>query len=224
MPEKAIAEKFLKENSIKNYILFGGNGDDSDRYILIFYPDKFSNEMVQKNYEKIVSVIRIELPESKNYEHRIILSGIMKLGIKREKIGDILVRKNGADIVILNEVSHFLLTNLSELTRFRKAKISLINIKDIEFQKKEFQDINIIVSSMRLDCFVSELARTSRTRAIELIEEQKVFVNYILESKFSKKINFGDVITIRGKGKFIVDKEISKTKSDKFSVNIKKYV
>ena len=52
------------------------------------------------------------------------LSGIMKLGIKREKIGDILVRKNGADIVILNEVSHFLLTNLSELTRSFTRAIS----------------------------------------------------------------------------------------------------
>ena len=148
----------------------------------------------------------------------------MKLGIKREKVGDILVRKNGADIIVLNEVSQFLLTNLQDLTRFRRAKFSVVNINDVETQEKEFDYIKIIVSSMRLDCFVSELARTSRAKAVELIESQRVFVNYNLETKFSKKINEGDTITIRGKGKFIVENIVSKTKSDKYFVNIKKYI
>lgn len=224
LSEKALAEKYLRENHIENYIFFGENGDESDRYILIFFPQKFSNEIVKKNYEKIVSAIRIELPENENYEHRIYLSGIMKLGIKREKIGDILVREKGADIIILNEVSKFLLTNLPELTRFKKAKISLININDIEFQEKDFEEFRIIVSSMRLDCFVAELAKTSRGKVLEIIESQRVFVNYNLETKFSKKINLGDIITIRGKGKFIVQEIVSKTKSDKYNVNIKKYV
>lgn len=224
MAEKTIAEKFLRENSIKNYIFFGGNGEDSERKVLIFFPEKFSKEIIEKNYDQMISVIRIELPKDEEYEHRVYLSGIMKLGVKREKVGDILVRKNGADIIVLNEVSQFLLSNLSELTRFRRAKFSLINVKDIEIQEKQFEDINIIVSSMRLDCFVSELARTSRGKAIQIIEEQRVFVNYNLETKFSKKINMGDVITIRGKGKFVVQEIISKTKSDKYFLNIKKYV
>lgn len=224
MAERSVAEQFLKENFIKNYIFFGGNGDESDRNILIFFPEKFTKEMVQKNYDKILSVIRIELPKDEEYEHRIYLSGIMKLGIKREKVGDILVKKNGADIIVLNEVSQFLLTNLQDLTRFRRAKFSIVNINDVETQEKEFDHIKIIVSSIRLDCFVSELARTSRTKAVELIESQRVFVNYNLETKFSKKINEGDTITIRGKGKFIVENIVSKTKSDKYFVNIKKYV
>ena len=33
----------------------------------------------------------------------------MGLGIKREMIGDILVRENGADIVIIKEMGEFLL-------------------------------------------------------------------------------------------------------------------
>ena len=224
MSEKAVAEKFLKDNSIKNYIFFGGNGENSDRNILIFFPEKLDIEMVQKNFEKIVCGIRIKLPKDEAYEHRIYLSGIMKLGIKREKIGDILVRENGADIIALNEVSQFLLNSLTDLTRFKKAKIYMVNINDVEPQDKEFKEFNVIVSSMRLDCFVSELAKTSRVKSLEIIESQKVFVNYNLEIKFSKKINIGDIITIRGKGKFIVQEKVSKTKSDKYNVNIKKYV
>jgi RNA-binding protein YlmH len=224
MAEKSIAEKFLKDKSIQNYVFFGGNGDDSDRSILIFYPDKFTIEMVEKNYNKILSYIRIKLPKNLAYEHKIYLSGIMKLGIKREKIGDILVRENGADIIVLNEVAEFVKNNLQNLTRFKSANFDIINIDNVEPQKKEFENVSVIVSSMRLDNFVSEIARCSRSKALEIIEAQRVFVNYSLETKFSKKINIGDIINVRGKGKFIVGEINHVTKSDKLVVNMKKPV
>ena len=113
---------------------------------------------------------------------------------------------------------------MQKLARIKKTNYWEININDVKIKEKEFDNLNIIVSSMRLDCFISELARTSRVKAIEIIEEQRVFINYNLETKFSKKINEGDTITIRGKGKFIVENIVSKTKSDKYFVNIKKYV
>lgn len=110
--EKSFAEKILKQNKIQNYVFFGGNGEDSDRNVLIFYPEKFDISMVQKNYSKILSCIKIIAPKNVEYEHRMVLSGIMKLGLKREKIGDILVRENGADIIVLSEVAEFLQSNL----------------------------------------------------------------------------------------------------------------
>lgn len=76
---------------------------------------------------------------------------------------------------------------------------------------------------MRLDNFVSEFARCSRSRAVEILNEQRVFVNYELETRFSKKINIGDVITVRGKGKFIIGEIERKTKGNKFVINIKKF-
>ena len=207
-------------------ILFfgGGNGEDSDRNILIFYPEKFSEDMIKKNYSKIVSCIRIILPKDCNYEHKVYLSGIMKLGVKREKIGDILVHSDGADIIILNEIVEFVTSNLKNLTRFSRARFDIINIEDIRQIERKYETFKIVVSSMRLDNFVAELARTSRNKAIEIINEQRVFVNYELEAKFSKKINIGDVITIRGKGKFIISEFLNMTKSEKYAVNINKFI
>lgn len=221
--EKNSAEKFLKQNKIQNYLFFGGNGENSERNILLFYPEKFSKEMVEKNYPKIVSAIRIELPKDLEYEHKIYLSGILKLGVKREKVGDILVSENGADIIVLNEIADFLENNLQNLTRFKRASCDIIPISQIEPKEKEFEEFSIIVSSMRLDNFVAELARTSRSRAIQMLNEQRIFVNSIMEMKFSKKINVGDVITIRGKGKFIVGEMDRKTKSEKYVINMKKF-
>ncbi len=221
--EKKIVEKFLQEKSIQNYIFFGGNGEDSERNILLFYPDKFDMKMVQKNYGKIVSAIRISLPKNLSYEHRIYLSGIMKLGVRREKIGDILVRENGADVIILNEIADFLKNHLSELTRFKSAKFDQIDIDEVEHKEREFEMLSVIVSSMRLDNFVAELSRCSRSKAIEILNAQKVFVNDCLETKFSKKMNVKDVITVRGKGKFIIEEVVRRTRANKLVITIKKY-
>lgn len=217
-----IAKKFLIENKIKNYIFFGGK-IEADRQILIFYPEKFSVDMVEKNFEKILEVIEIKLPNNIQYEHREFLSGIMKLGIKREKFGDILVREYGADIISLSEVTNYLISGLKDLTRFRKSEIRAKNINELKDIELEFENINIIVSSIRLDNFVSELAKCSRSKAEILIEEGKVFINSINEFKPAKKINKNDIITIRGRGKFIFDNIEKETKKGKFLINLRKY-
>lgn len=222
--EKRMAEAFLQQNGWKNTFFFGGNGKDSERNILLCYPDKFSRELVEKNLSQIVVALSIILPKDLVYEHRVYLSGMMKLGIKREKIGDILVRENGADIIVLKEMADFLQTNLLELTRFKSAKIEVVGVDTIEPKAKEFQKISVIVSSMRLDNFVSELARCSRSRAVEILNAQRVFVNDELQTKFSRKIVEGDIINIRGKGKFVIEEVERKTKGDKFAVNVEKYV
>ena len=90
MYQVSIAKIFMKKNNIKNYVLYGGF-EDAERNILIVYPENYTIEMVEKNYSKIIKVIRITLPEEEKgkYSHRNYLGGIVKLGIKREKVGDI---------------------------------------------------------------------------------------------------------------------------------------
>ena len=222
MAEISVAKKYLKENKINNFVFYGGR-EEADRNILLFYPEKISLEMLEKNYEKILEVIRIKLPNGIEYEHREFLSGIMKLGIKREKFGDIVVTDFGADIISLSEVSQYLVDGLKNLTRFKKSQIKLQNIKELKLVENEFEDIKIIISSIRLDNFVSELARCSRTNAQEIIKEGRVFINQINEYKDDKKVNINDIITIRGKGKFIFSGIEKETKSGRLLINMKKY-
>ena len=215
-------KKFLIKERINEYVIYGVK-NEADRNCICFYPDKFDINIVETNYSNIFKIIRIKFPKEISFEHREILSGIMKLGIKREKFGDIVIYDGSADIIILNEVSKMLLDGLKELTRFRKSKIDLIEISEIIQKENEFEEISIIISSNRLDNFVSELARCSRTKANEIIETGRVFINNINEFKYSKKIQIGDVINIRGKGKFIYDADDHKTRSDRIVVKLRKY-
>lgn len=220
--EISIVKNVLKEEKIQNYIIYGGK-EETDRSLVIFYPEKFSKEMVEKNFEKIFEVIRIKLPNNIKYEHREFLSGIMKLGIIREKFGDIIVTDFGADIIVLSEISKILSNDLKTLTRFRKSEITIENIKELSKIETEFEEVNIIVSSIRLDNFVAELANCSRNNSEEIINEGRVFINSINEFKPSKKININDIITIRGKGKFIFDGIEKETRSGRYLLNMRKY-
>jgi len=80
------------------------------------------------------------------------------------------------------------------------------------------------VNSVRLDSIISEILKTSRRIAQEFLEEEKVFINYEVETKSTKILKEKDILIIRGKGKFIVDEFIGKNKKGKEILSIKKYI
>lgn len=222
LEEKSKIENFLRMQINKNYFFFGGN-ENTQRGVYIFYPDKIDEEIVRNNLKDIFEIIKIKNPKEENYEHRVYLSALMKLGIKREKIGEIVVYENGADIIVFKENSSYIENGLKQLTRFKKSDIRISSLDELVNKEIEFEEFSIIVSSIRLDCFVAEIAKCSRNKSEEYIELGKVFINSIQELKSSKKINIKDTITIRGKGKFIFDEIIKETSKNKYILNIKKY-
>lgn len=225
MYEKKIIIQRLQELKITNYILFGGY-DDSEMQLLILYPEKFDLNMVNKNLNNIIKIIEVKLPNELigEYEHRDYLSAVMRIGLVRERIGDIIVFEDSAYIIVLTENAEYIKQSLLEMTRFKKSKINIIDFDQIKVKEKEFEKIDIIVSSMRLDNFVSEIGNISRSKTDELIKSEKVFINSKAENKGSKLISIGDILIIRGKGKFIVFKENGSNKNGKIKVEIKKYI
>lgn len=223
--EKNIAKKVLLETETLNYTFFGGY-PDAEREVLIVFPSKIDDIMLEKNYKNILEIIQIDLPEELygNYEHRDYLSAIIKLGVVRGKVGDILVTNNCAQIILIKELSEFFLNNLPQLTRFSKSTISVHPLEDIIQKEIKFKEINVILSSLRLDKFVAELGKCSRSKATDIILEGRVFINSENELKPSKSIKEKDIITIRGKGKFIFDSIERTTKNGKFIVKVQKYV
>ena len=90
-------------------------------------------QMIEKNYSKIISVIRIALGEDEKgkYSHRNYLGGIVKLGLKREKVGDIIVYEKGADIITVEDFVDILKQQLPSLTRFENSNITIEEIQNL---------------------------------------------------------------------------------------------
>lgn len=219
--EKSIIQKKL---NLENYFFYGVS-DNSDREIIVFYPEKLNKELARKNLSSVISIIRIDLPNDLKgeYEHRNYLSALMKIGMTREKIGDIIVDNNGADIVVFNMNKTYIIQALQQLTRFKKALIYDVNMENIKNKEEKFEEKNIIVSSMRIDNIVSELSNCSRNKSEELIKEERVYINYELVLKSSKTVNINDIITIRGKGKFIIDELVRNTRNERLVIKTRKY-
>ena len=219
--EQRVIEKNVK---LENAFFYGVN-ENADRKILVFYPEKLTEELVRKSLKNVLSGIRIILKNDQigNYEHKNYLSALIKIGIDRGKIGDILVDDYGADIIAFDMNKEFIIQSLSKLTRFRKANIDIIPIDDIKQKIDRFEESTIIVSSMRIDNIVAELAGCSRTNADEYINSEKVFVNYETVLKVSKTIFEGDIVTIRGKGKFRIDGLVRNTRNNRFVIKVNKY-
>lgn len=216
----------LQKNNFNSYELFGGF-QNAERKVIFFIPDKFQKiENIKSVFSNFIKCIKINLPRElfSKYSHRDYLSAIMKLGIKREKVGDILVFEDGAEILILDTISEYVFQNITQLTRFSKSKVEIINLNKLSIPIIKKEKFNIIVQSMRLDSVVSEICNTSRTIAGKLIEEERILLNYEIITKLSKDVKENDKLTVRGKGKFIIGKIISRTKKDRIIVEVEKYI
>ena len=227
--EQNIVTKMLQMCKEKNYRLEGGY-NEAERKMLFIFPEKlqeiFEKERIQNELiTQTIKVISIILPEElkQEYHHSQYLGGIMKLGIKREKIGDILVNEKGADILVQDDMTKYLQTHLKDLTRFQKSEVCLKEINDLTFCIAKKEEIAILIPQMRLDVIVSEILHLSRSKADEMISSQRVFVNYELKVKNACFLKQGDILSIRGKGKYEIGQILSKTAKGKLRLQVLKY-
>lgn len=223
--QQNLVQCFLKKEGVNNYFFFGGN-EYTERKILFLYPNKINENIALDEVKKIMNVVRIELPKYNNdiYTHRDYLGSMIKIGIKREKFGDIFVYSNGADIVVKNEISQFLQENLLKFTRFSKSNIKVLNIRELRIPEIKYEETTIIVPSFRMDSVISEILRISRNKTSQIIEEERIFINFELCINRSKVLKVGDKISIRGKGRYEIIEELGNTKKDNIKLKIIKNI
>lgn len=155
--------------------------------------------------------------------HRDYLGALLSLGIRREKIGDINVFDDGAEVWLSNEISDYICYNLTKI-KHTGIKCEKILYNEAREKIQNFKDMKANVPSMRLDCIISSLAKLSRSEAASIIKGGQVKVNYNVEDEFSRKINEGDLISIKGYGRYQIDSIINITKSQRLNILVKKFI
>ena len=168
--------------------------------------------------------LKIELGKRKDIDFCIVNgeNSASGRGLRRKEYDEII--SYGADIITIQEFSEVLKKELPSLTRFENSNISIEDLKNMKRQELKIEEVKIIVPSLRLDNIISDLARTSRSKASEIISQERVFVNGQNETKNSKQIKLGDIITIRGKGRFVIKEFTGTTRSGRTVILIEKYV
>ena len=151
-----------------------------------------------------------------NPSHRDYLGRILGLGIDRGKIGDICIVPDGAIAFVHKDMAEYICINLKKAGR---TPINVnINEKAPSFDRAlESRQINI--QSMRLDSIIGAAFKLSRGTAQELIDTEKVFVNWQIGKK-SQILKEGDNITLRGKGRIKIGEILGQTKKDRIRLVI----
>jgi RNA-binding protein YlmH len=147
----------------------------------------------------------------------------MGMGIVREKLGDILVSPDSADLMVLESVADFLRQSWDSAGR---AHLKITEIEPWELRVPEIrcQEIRDTVSSLRLDAIASTGFRMARGKAAELIASGRVQLNWRECTKPDKLLAQGDTVSARGFGKFELTEVGGLTKKGRTSITLKRYI
>lgn len=194
-----------------------GLNDSCEKRMIGIIPKDFDKSFLEfpVKYFKIINSSKF-----KELEHKHFLGTIMSLGIKREILGDLIVKNSVCYGIINEELFDFLVDNLKEIGK-TPVKIEEINFQEVP--ESEFIDIVESVASMRFDVIVSALGNFSRNDGSEKIEAGEVLLNYGIEKEKSKIVKEKDIISIRKKGKFIIESILGETKKGKTRILAKKF-
>ena len=151
--------------------------------------------------------------------HRDFLGALMNLGIDRSTIGDIKVGNKEGYIYCLDSISEFICTNLDKI-KHTNVKCQVVT-EAAKLPEELPEEMEILVSSLRIDGCLAKIYHKSRSEIIELFRSGKVYVNGRLCENNAKILKNEEVVNLRGYGKFIFAGIKYETKKGKICAEIK---
>ena len=200
---------------------FGGY-PDAERKMLIYLPEYLEESTLYEEDSPVVC-LRASFYQNDSPSHRDFLGALMGAGISRETVGDICVGKDSCDFFVTEEMAPYILQNFTSAgrTRLHLDRICLDNIQIPEPEVKEIKDT---LASLRLDSVISSGFRIGRSLAGQYISAGKAAIDGLPCEKPDKPVSQGTKISVRGLGKIKLAAVNGKTKKDRISVVIHRYV
>lgn len=191
----------------------------AERQIIAFIPDALYYEW---NYP--ITALRITPSYPKFAEklgHRDILGAIMKLGVDRSKLGDIIIGDGEYYLLCEESMAGYFIENLDKI-RHTIVSLAECSPEDLSIQQ-ELEEKDGIVTSNRLDSIIACVHKLSRSQSLELLRQQKVFVNGKLMENPTYTCHPEDIISVRGYGRFIYQDEYGATGKGRLKIRYRVY-
>lgn len=199
-------------------MLYGGF-PEAQRRILAVFPDYYEDYIIE---EFPLECLTFKFRKEDKLTHRDFLGSFMGMRLKREVTGDIIVNEGIAQVFVTEIAAKLILSTVSKIGR-TGVKVC----DDVPFQlevKQEFRNISGTVASLRLDCVVSLAAGIGRENAARLIRSDKTEVNHFPVTSVSHELKEGDMLSVRGCGRFVLSGINGTTKKGRIHIILKKYI
>ncbi len=220
MDKQALFYRMEKELSYAGTALSGGV-EGAERQILRF------GDASALGYETAFPIVCLlakpnNLKFAEELTHRDYLGALMNLGIERELIGDIVIRERTCCIFCLDRIAPYIVENL---TQVRHTGVHVTKTDEIpETAKPQYREEQIVVSSGRIDALVAKQYHLSRSSSAELFRSKKIFVGGRPCENTAYLCRDGDIVSVRGYGKFRVCGDFGITGKGRLRVTLKIYV
>jgi RNA-binding protein YlmH len=210
--EQSFYYKIEKKLSFISHTIYGGESDSERKVVFFNNEDNDFSEIV------CIKIKPKDIRYSDSLTHRDFLGAIMNLGINESFVGDLYVFENTCFVFCLKSISNLIL-NLNKIKR-TSVSAEIVNYSNLSL-KHNFKIKTFSSSSSRVDAIISKLYNISRNEAVFAVQNHLIFINDKECLSQGDKLNVGDIVSFKTKGKFVYFNEIAK--SDKLSITIKIY-
>ncbi len=215
----AVAKQYLRAPDDFLCCYYGGYAD-AERCMFCTCPE-YEAANVLADFP--IDLLEITCPRQKKLTHRDCLGSLLGLGLKREMIGDILCDELVFYVFVSRKISSYIITNLQKIgsagVRVRQISAECFIPPQLKTETK-----GIFIMSNRLDAILAGALDMSRSKAADLIGAERVSVNHILKTEASVKLSEGELVSVRGFGRFRIGKTGNQSRKGRTYLEIKKYI
>ena len=165
----------------------------------------------------------LEIVYSSKFEqltHAKILGTVLnRLGIDRKLFGDILVTENRAQIIVDQKFTPLFQDGIQKIAKL-PVKLEVRSFEDLLEAENDYQEKEVLLPSLRLDAFLSNVLKLSRSQTSDLLAKKYVQVNYHLVEKSDYQVKIGDLVSVRRFGRISILRENGQTKREKKKITV----
>ena len=216
MADMSVFFEYEKEFSYAGVTVWNGDGSYERGMLRFGNPESFGYE--EDFPIDILLITPLAEKFAENLSHRDFLGALMNFGIERDVLGDIIVDERKAYLFCESKMTEFIIENLS---RVRHTSVMVKKVAEIpEIESRQPKEVTIQVASERIDGVVAKVYHLSRGDSAELFTSQRVFLNGRLMENYSHQLKTGDVVSVRGFGRFTYKGSGSVSKKGKLNVTV----
>lgn len=214
---QAVARAVLREKGTFSFMFYGGY-EGAERTILGLFPS-----FLPPDTELFpLKAIGFRYRQTKALSHRDFLGALLGTGIKRDKLGDIICGQGLTVVFVREELAPFLAESLNKVGS--EGVQVLFPYTDEVTVHRDFREYQDTVASPRLDAVLKAALRVSREEAVRRIVSGTVSCNHMLCEAVAHTVKEGDILSVRGEGRFLIATLGPFTKKGRLIIKIHKYI
>ena len=232
------------EEGMGDRLFFWGGAPAAERRFAVFVPDwllsdvpagdPFSPEREQYllshlevgviDLTEAVTPVSLTASEYGSLSHRDWLGAVLALGLERHVLGDIAILSERRAVAFFTpRIARFVEESLTHAGR-EAVRAECTALPEGFEIPRSFENVEASVASPRLDGVVRALTGLSRADAAALVRAGDAELNYFPEQDTDAPVADGDILSIRGYGKYILDSVNGVTRRGRNRLCGRKYV